>query len=264
MNKYSTVDKGFLARFLSSLHVDDLSTYAFDYFCKCKDRLEVGSFNLRKFRSNSAALEQMVNKNYGMLTEEHNCLIENKILGLKWDKFEDNFLFNLTEVCKKFDVIPTERNVIKAITSIYDPLGLLNPIVVQMKTFFQRLCSAKYDWDDLTTNDYLEELNELVKSLSAIEFVGVPRLYCYYNTNDPVVAIELHGFCDASMKAYGCCAYLRFVRTSKFVKVVLVASKSRVASLRQQSIPKLELLSCLLLVCLFNTLRKSLKIFMIF
>ena len=85
MNKYNTVDKEFVDRFLSSLHVDDLSTgannvdEAFDYFCKCKDRLEEGSFNLRKFRSNSVELEQMVNKNYRMLTEEHKCLIENKI-----------------------------------------------------------------------------------------------------------------------------------------------------------------------------------------
>ena len=75
MNKYSTVDKEFVDRVLSSLHVDNLSTEAnnvgeaFDYFCKCKDRLEVGSFSLRKYQSNSAELEQMVNKNYGMLTE---------------------------------------------------------------------------------------------------------------------------------------------------------------------------------------------------
>ena len=45
MNKYRTVDKEFVDRFLSFLHVDDLSTgannvdEAFDYFCKCKDRL---------------------------------------------------------------------------------------------------------------------------------------------------------------------------------------------------------------------------------
>ena len=63
MNKYSTVDKEFVDRVLSSLHVDNLSTEAnnvgeaFDYFCKCKDRLEVGSFNLKKYRSNSAELE---------------------------------------------------------------------------------------------------------------------------------------------------------------------------------------------------------------
>ena len=68
MNKYSTVDKEVVDRFLSSLHVDDLSTgannvdEAFDYFCKCKDRLEVGSFNLRKFRSNSTELEKWLIK----------------------------------------------------------------------------------------------------------------------------------------------------------------------------------------------------------
>ena len=186
---------------------------------------------------------------------------KNKILGLQWDKFEDNFVFDFTEIREKFDVIPTKRNVIKAIASIYDPLGLLNPIVVQMKTFFQRLYSAKYGWDDLITNDYLEEWNELVKFLSAIEFIRVPRLYCCYHTNDPTVTIELHGFCDASIKACGCCVYLRFAHRSKFVKVVLVTSKSRIAPLHKQSIPKLELLSCLLLTHLINTLKKQFKIF---
>ena len=160
MNKYSTVDKEFVDRFLSSLHVDDLSTgansvdEAFDYFCKCKDRLEVGSFNLRKFRSNSAELQQRVNKNYAMLIEERNCLLVNKILRFKWNKFKDNFVFDFNEIRERFDVIPTRRYVIKAITSIYDLLGLLNPISVQMKTLLQKLCSPKYDWDDLVTNDY--------------------------------------------------------------------------------------------------------------
>ena len=175
---------------------------------------------------------------------------KNKILGLQWDKFEDNFVFDFTEIREKFDVIPTKRNVIKAIASIYDPLGLLNPIVVQMKTFFQRLCSAKHDWDNLITNDYSEDWNELVKSLSVIEFISVPRLYSYYNTNDPIVKIELHGFCDASMNADGCCVYFRFVHRSKFVKVVLVTPKSRIAPLRKQSIPKLELLARLFIVYL--------------
>ena len=83
------------------------------FFCKCKDRLEVGSFNLRKFRSNSAALEQMVNKNYGMLTEEHNCLIENKILGLKWDKFEDNFVIDFTEIRENLMLYPPSVMLLK-------------------------------------------------------------------------------------------------------------------------------------------------------
>ena len=84
----------------------------------------------------------MVNKNHGMVTEERKCLIENKILGLRWDKSEDNFIFDFNEIRERFDVIPTKRNVIKAIASIYGPLGLLNTIVVQVKTFFEKLCSA--------------------------------------------------------------------------------------------------------------------------
>ena len=196
-----------------------------------------------------------------MLTEEHKCLIENKILGLRWDKLEYNFIFDFNEIRERFDVMPNKRNVIKAIASIYHPLGLLNLTVVQMKTFSQKLCSVKYDWDDLTTNYYLKEWNELVKSLSTTEFVSVPRLYCYHNTNDPVVTTELHGFCDTSIKAYSCCVYLRFVHSSKFVKVVLVTSKSWIAPLHKQSIPKLDLLSCLFLVCVINTLKKEFKHF---
>ena len=63
------------------------------------------------------------------------------------------------------------------------------------------------------------------------------------------------------MKAYRCCVHLRFVHSSKFVKVVLVTSKSRIAPLHKQSFPKLELLSGLLLVRLINTLKKEFEHF---
>ena len=170
-----------------------------------------------------------------MLTKEHKCLMENKVLGMKWDKFEYNIIFYFKEILERFDVIPTKYNVMKAMASIHDLFRLLNPIAVQIKICFQELCLAKYDWDDLMTNNYLEEWNDFVKSLSTIEVINVSRLYCYHNTNDPVVSIELHGFCNASMKAHGCCVYLCFVNRSKFVKVVLVTSKSRIAPLHKVS-----------------------------
>ena len=168
-------------KFLSSLHINDLNTGAKNVdeaFHVIFVNIKTGWRKAISTRSNSTELEQMVNKNYGMLTDEHKCLIENKILGLRWDKFEDNFIFDFNEIRERFDVIPTKHNVIKEILSIYDPLGLLNSIAEQMKTFLQKLCSAKYDWDDLISNDYLEEWNELVKSLSAIECISVLRL-CY-------------------------------------------------------------------------------------
>ena len=39
---------------------------------------------------------------------------------LRWDKFEDNFIFDFNEIRGGFDVILTKRNVIKEIVSIYD------------------------------------------------------------------------------------------------------------------------------------------------
>ena len=65
-----------------------------------------------------------------MFTEEYNFLSENKILALKWDKFEDNFIFDFNKIRERFDVILTRRNVIKSIASIYHLLGLLNTILV--------------------------------------------------------------------------------------------------------------------------------------
>ena len=70
-------------------------------------------------------------------------------------KVEYNFIFDFNEIREKCDVIPLKCSAVKAIASICYRLGLLCPIVVQMKIFFEKLFSAK--WNDLITIDYLEE-----------------------------------------------------------------------------------------------------------
>ena len=52
-------------------------------------------------------------------------------------------------------------------------------------------------------------------------------------------------FCDASEKAYGCCAYLRVVEGTR-VSVNLILTKARVAPLKTVTLPRLELLGTLL------------------
>ena len=42
--------------------------------------------------------------------------------------------------------------------------------------------------------------------------------------NDPFNKIEVHGFCDASKRANGCCVYIRFVKGSgEIVTKILTA-----------------------------------------
>ena len=72
--------------------------------------------------------------------------------------------------------------------------------------------------------------------------------------------MELHGFANASLKGYGCCVYVRFLGKDRLYNVSLVSVQSRVALIKWQSIPKLELQAALLLAKLTDKVYKDLKI----
>nr|XP_033204573.1 uncharacterized protein LOC117165230 [Bombus vancouverensis nearcticus] len=69
---------------------------------------------------------------------------------------------------------------------------------------------------------------------------------------------ELHGFCDASERAYGACVYLRIITPDGHVWTRLLTAKSKVAPLKSQTIPRLELSGALLLASLATTVLQAL------
>ena len=84
----------------------------------------------------------------------------------------------------------------------------------------------------------------------------LPR--CYAGTEGEVIASELHGFCDASPKACGEVVFLRIVTTcASYVR--FVSSKTRVAPLSEQTIPRLELLSAVVLSRLIRRIKEALS-----
>ena len=57
-----------------------------------------------------------------------------KVLGVTWNKNNDKFVFdfsNLVEIAIGTD--PTKRNILKLIGMFFDPLGLISPIILQPK-----------------------------------------------------------------------------------------------------------------------------------
>ena len=74
------------------------------------------------------------------------------------------------------------------------------------------------------------------------------------------IKFQLHGFCDASEKAYGACIYLRSTDMQGKHRTSLVCSKSRIAPLKSTTIPRLELCAALLLAKLYTTTVHLLKI----
>ena len=72
--------------------------------------------------------------------------------------------------------------------------------------------------------------------------------------------IDLHCFSDASEKAYGGCIYIRSEDSDRNVQVRLFASRSRVAPLNRQSIPRLELCGALLTAELYEKVIQSIRL----
>ena len=83
----------------------------------------------------------------------------------------------------------------------------------------------------------------------------MPRYY-YKEVENPVKSSQLVGFCDASAKAYAAVVYLR-METYSQVHVQFVCAKTRVAPVTKMSIPRLELLSALLLAKLITSVAAA-------
>ena len=71
----------------------------------------------------------------------------------------------------------------------------------------------------------------------------MPR-FIGYSVHGNVISAELHGSSDSSEAAYSSLTYLR-VETDSTIIVRLVCAKARVAPLKKLTLPRLELLSCL-------------------
>lgn len=217
--------------------------------------LEKGSFILHKWSSNCPQLLDDLPKEvkYFEVLDINNSNII-KTLGLKCDILLDQLSFTAPLVEKNY--VNTKRKVLSFIGKMFDPLGLIGPIIVTAKLFMQKLWSIKIDWDSIMPHEQLCLWEKFLDNLKLMGSISIPR--CVNSTGK--VYVELVGYADASFKALGCCLYLRVFNADGTVFVNLLCSKSRVAPLNKSiTIPKLELNSALLLSELTCRVSKVLK-----
>ena len=181
-----------------------------------------------------------------------------RVLGVRWNVGSDRLIFDFREIAKVArDLSPTKRNVISVIGRFYDPLGFLTPITICFKVFMQELCKLKLSWDQQLAGAPLLKWKDLVEQLSLCQPMVLPRCYLRNSVNEST-QYRLYGFCDASAMAYAAVVYLT-EETPDGKHSEFVVSKTRVSPLKVQTIPRLELLSAVLLARLTATVADSLR-----
>eukprot|EP00102_Acyrthosiphon_pisum_P012037 XP_008181027.1 PREDICTED: uncharacterized protein LOC103308777 [Acyrthosiphon pisum] len=243
-------------------YVDDLISGAqselkcFEIYNQLQARLGKAGFALRKWCSNSTALLERIpnahdDPNFMVALSENDVI---STLGLMWQPTTDSFRFTLKEWSPPASM--TKRSLLSDINSVYDPIGLISPVLIKGKIFIQQLWSLKMSWDQVLSEDLQSRWSNFYSNLQSLAFLSIPRK-AVCDQNAP---IQIHGFSDASQEAFGACVYLRSIDSTGCIQVTLFTSKSRVAPIHPTTIPRLELCGALLLAELVNDVKTELKL----
>jgi len=197
----------------------------------CKD----GGFRLTKFHSESIPPEER-SKSLKELDMSIDSIPNERALGMQWCPERDVFTFKV-----HFKEKPsTRRGVLSAVSSMYDPLGLISPFLLEGKKLLQEICSNKHGWDEPLTDSQLQRFERWKSQLKSLEQFEIHR--CFKPKDFGVVAnVSLHHFSDGAEEGYGQVSYVRYLNDKGEVHCQLVLSKSRVAPLKRPTIPRLEL-----------------------
>ncbi|XP_037827391.1 uncharacterized protein LOC119615458, partial [Lucilia sericata] len=237
---------------LSDFYVDNLMTggKSEDEVIEIKRQvvglLKSGGFPLRKFASNSSnILLDIPNAEREEIVQLDN-MDYIKTLGLKWSPKEDFFSFSYTP--QDSTLKSTKRSILAHTAAFFDPLGLINPIIVKAKILLQSLWKLKLHWDESVPLDIFTEWEQIRAQLKCLNNIKIPRFVSFNSFTN------IHAFADASKKAYGACIYVVSKCEDGMVSS-LVCAKSRVAPVKEVSLPRLELCAALLSVKLLDAVR---------
>ncbi|XP_055622708.1 uncharacterized protein LOC129766221 [Toxorhynchites rutilus septentrionalis] len=211
--------------------------------------LNKGGFQLRKWASNEPAVLEAISLNNRALQasvdfDRDSCI---KTLGLHWEPSTDNLRYKID---------------LPIIARLFDPLGLVGPIVTTAKLFIQALWTLKdsddkvLGWDQELPPPMIEHWTSYLSQLPRLNELRIPR---YVLCRNPTT-VQLHIFSDASERAYGSYAYLHSTNSDKTITVALLTAKSKVAPIKKQSIPRLELCGALLASQLYGKITASLQL----
>lgn len=199
-----------------------------------------GGFEIRSWISNSDEVIKALNEDAPIKTDLNmnpDNPVTEKVLGMWWCTSTDTFRFQLTynEKHKEFLLgtkVPTKRELLCILMSVFDPLGLLSHFLIFAKMILQEVWRAKLEWDDKINTQHNEKWLYWTKQLPQIEDIRIPRCYLQNSQFDSSSNVQLHIFVDASLDVYAAVVYLRTEQPNNTIEISFVSSKARVTPIK--------------------------------
>ena len=194
-----------------------------NFYNEANNLMAEAGFPLREWVSTSLKMNDYCKLN-GKFTKQEGTY---KMLGYNWDPASDIvFVKSITEKEK----LKSKRDIVSEASRVYDPLGFALPVTIGARIFVQKLWKNNFTWDEPLPKPILDEWSSILHSLKNLHQVKIPREVLGRNPS-------LDIYSDASQQAYGCAAYISSEGTTN-----LILARSRVAPIRELSLPQLELM----------------------
>ncbi|VVC45890.1 Ribonuclease H-like domain,Protein of unknown function DUF1759,Peptidase aspartic [Cinara cedri] len=162
-----------------------------------------------------------------------------KILELQWDPSSDIFKFNVRPIPSG----ATKRAVFSTVARIFDPLGLLAPMIFYAKFIMHQIWKAKLTWDEPLPPKLKQSWETFTADWPVLSTLRISR----HVSTQFRSRVELCGFCDATKHGYASVLYLRTTSPDGVASVFLLGAKTKMVSKKITTIPRLELCAAVLL-----------------
>lgn len=184
-----------------------------------------------------------------------------RVLGIIWLPEDDIFSFNIEfrndlQSIASGEVVPTKRQVLQVVMSLFDPLGIISAFLIHGKMLIQEIWRTRIGWDDALPIEIMSSWKRWIEVIRKLRSVKIPRCYFPNYDDNSYDTLQLHIFVDASESAYCSVAFFRIIDRGN-PRCALVSSKAKVAPLKQLSVPRLELQAAVMGIRMAKTVAEN-------
>ena len=243
-----------------NLYVDDWLTGADSAEQGCKliqeasDVMNQAAMPLAKWVSNSPAVAEVLHREF-----KEKFIDAESVKVWAWSgwllKMHSHLVLHL------YLMVFASQNeiVLSYLSRLFDPLGIAAPFVMWIKCLFQDLWRTVFSGMMSYRPSFVFSSSGGLMALQVLQQWSIPGSYTGTGWSN-IRSLALHAFGDVSPRGYGPCVYLVAEKEDGSVVPSLVIAKAKLAPLKTVTLPRLELLACLLSACLLTFVHYALRL----